>query len=121
MAGPTHIPAAARPGARSRTAMASAFSTFAPMSDQENRPLWNIEDAWTALMQNVKDYGIFMLDPQGLVVMWNTGAERMFGYLSDEILGQPFCIIFTQHDIEKLQPQFEMQEAREKGRCEDER
>lgn len=121
MAGPTHIPAAVRPAARSRAAIASAFSTFAPMSDQENRPLWNIEDAWTALMQNVKDYGIFMLDPQGLVVMWNTGAERMFGYLSDEILGQPFCIIFTQHDIDKLQPQFEMQEAREKGRCEDER
>jgi PAS domain S-box-containing protein len=91
------------------------------MSDQENRPLWNIEDAWTALMQNVKDYGIFMLDPLGLIVMWNAGAERMFGYLSDEILGQPFSIIFTQRDIEKLQPQFEMQEAREKGRCEDER
>jgi PAS domain S-box-containing protein len=91
------------------------------MPENDDRNLWSIEDAWSALIRDVKDYGIFMLDAEGRVVMWNAGAERMFGFLADEILGQPFSVIFTPHDLEKLQPQFEMAEAKEKGRCEDER
>jgi PAS domain S-box-containing protein len=49
------------------------------------------------------------------------GAERILGYKEEEILGHNFCEIFTPHDIAKEQPQFELTEAREKGRAEDER
>jgi PAS domain S-box-containing protein len=72
-------------------------------------------------MENLKDYGIFMLDPQGRIVTWSLGAERILGYKEEEILGRNFCDIFTPHDISKEQPQRELHDARDKGRAEDER
>ena len=42
------------------------------------------------LVEGVTDYAIFMLDPQGNVVNWNPGAERLKGYTRREILGQHF-------------------------------
>ncbi len=49
------------------------------------------------LMENVKHFAIFVLDPEGRVVSWNTGAERILGYKEDEILGQPFGVISSHH------------------------
>jgi PAS domain S-box-containing protein len=72
-------------------------------------------------MENVKDYGIFMLDPQGHIVTWSLGAERILGYKEEEILGRDFRDIFTPHDVSKEQPQRELRDARDKGRAEDER
>ena len=83
--------------------------------------VWTDEERWQILMDNVKDYGIFMLDPKGIIVTWSVGAERILGYKEEEILGHDFREIFTPHDIDKEQPQFELDEAREKGRAEDER
>jgi PAS domain S-box-containing protein len=73
------------------------------------------------LIENVKDFAIFMLDPEGRIVSWNTGAERILGYKEEEILGQPFKVIFTPEDVERKRPEYEMQQAREAGRAEDER
>ncbi len=73
------------------------------------------------LMENVKDFAIFMLDPEGRIVSWNTGAERILGYKEPEIIGQPFGVIFTPEDIGRKRPEFELQLAREAGRAEDER
>ena len=42
------------------------------------------------LVEGVHDYAIFMLDPEGRVVTWNEGAERIKGYRAEEILGQQF-------------------------------
>src|SRR6185295_1799717 len=72
-------------------------------------------------LENVKDYGIFLLDAEGKVTTWNAGAERILGYQSDEIVGQSFDKIFTAHDVEKDQPRRELEAAVEKGRAEDER
>jgi len=72
-------------------------------------------------LENVKDYGIFLLDAEGKVTTWNAGAERILGYESDEIVGQSFDKIFTAHDVEKDQPRRELEAAVEKGRAEDER
>jgi PAS domain S-box-containing protein len=83
--------------------------------------LWSDEERWQVLMENVKDYGIFMLDAEGRIATWNAGAERLLGYTTDEVLGEPFRTIFTDVDILQDQPQFELREAGEKGRCEDER
>src|SRR6185436_7250171 len=52
---------------------------------------------------------------------WNAGAERLLGYVTEEVLSEPFSTIFTDEDILHDQPEFELREAREKGRCEDER
>jgi PAS domain S-box-containing protein len=89
--------------------------------DKPNPALWTDDERWQILMENVKDFAIFMLDPQGRIVTWSSAAERILGYKEEEILGHNFCQIFTPHDIEKEQPQRELQDAREKGRAEDER
>src|SRR5262245_8474170 len=73
------------------------------------------------LMENVKDYAIFMLDPEGRIVSWNAGAERVVGYKEPEILGKPFSIIFTPEEIVNKRPEQELQNAKEQGRAEDER
>jgi PAS domain S-box-containing protein len=83
--------------------------------------LWTDEERWQVLMENVKDFGIFMLDAEGRIATWNAGAERLLGYTSDEIVGEPFATIFSADDVDQKQPEFEIREARDKGRCEDER
>src|SRR5947209_14560646 len=72
------------------------------------------------LMENVKDFAIFMLDAEGHIVSWNTGAERILGYKEPEIIGRPFAVIFTPDDTEKRRPEYELKTAREVGRAEDE-
>jgi formate hydrogenlyase transcriptional activator len=73
-----------------------------------------------ALVAAVKDYAIFMLDPDGRVSSWNTGAERIKGYQSDEIVGKHFSRFYTQEDIELGKPDSELKVAASEGRLEDE-
>jgi PAS domain S-box-containing protein len=90
----------------------------------ETRPTPSLRDGeeqHRLLMENVKDYAIFLLDNQGRVVTWNTGAERILGYQEGEIVGQPFARIFTPEDVGQDQPELELRVAAEKGRVEDER
>ena len=79
------------------------------------------EEQYRLLMENVKDFAIFLLDMQGRIATWNSGAERILGYKEAEIIGQPFAIIFTQQDIVNRQPEHELEIALSKGRSEDER
>jgi PAS domain S-box-containing protein len=72
-------------------------------------------------MEHVKEYAIFMLDPQGRVATWNKGAERILGYSEAEILGQPAAVLFTPEDREAAVPEQEMKKAIEKGWSEDDR
>jgi len=53
------------------------------------------EERFRFLVQGVTDYAIYTLDPAGLVTNWNTGAQRIKGYLPEEILGQPFSSFYT--------------------------
>jgi PAS domain S-box-containing protein len=50
------------------------------------------------LVRGVTDYAIFMLDPEGRVASWNTGAAKMKGYTTDEIIGQHFSVFYTEED-----------------------
>ena len=56
-------------------------------SDEELR---QSEERFRLLVESVRDYAIFMLDPGGHVLTWNAGAERFKGYRADEIIGQHF-------------------------------
>ena len=56
------------------------------------------------LVQSVTDYAIYMLDPTGIVVSWNAGAERFKGYKPDEILGQHFSKFYTPEDLQTRIP-----------------
>lgn len=78
------------------------------------------EAAFTLLVQGVLDYGIFMLDPQGYVVSWNAGAERIKGYRADEIVGRHFSTFYPPEDKAAGKPQWELETAVAEGRLEDE-
>lgn len=73
------------------------------------------------LIAAVAEYAIFMLDPAGRVTTWNTGAERIFGFDDDEVIGRDFSILFLPEDREAGAPQSELSRARETGQAQDER
>jgi PAS domain S-box-containing protein len=72
------------------------------------------------LIEAVQDYAICMLDPQGVVVSWNAGAERIKGYKTDEIMGQHFARFYPQEDVDKGKPEEELRIAAANGRSETE-
>jgi PAS domain S-box-containing protein len=72
------------------------------------------------LVQGLKDYAVCMLDPQGRVVSWNSGAEHIKGYREEEILGQHFSVFYTVEDIEQGLPEKELRVAATEGRYEEE-
>src|SRR5271165_4324980 len=55
-------------------------------------------DTYELLIQAVVDYGIYMLDPDGRVVSWNPGAQRIKGYAAEEIIGEHFSRFYTEED-----------------------
>jgi len=63
------------------------------------------------IVENVKDYAIFMTDAAGVVVSWNPGVERLLGYAESEIVGQPIVIIFTPEDAARMAHVKEMETA----------
>jgi PAS domain S-box-containing protein len=81
----------------------------------------NPEEQYRLLMENVKDFAIFLLDTGGKVATWNSGAERITGYTETEVVGQPFGILFRPQDLLNREPERELSIALEKGRSEDER
>ena len=71
------------------------------------------------LVHDVQDYAIFMLDPNGKVITWNAGAERIKGYNATEIIGQSFSRFFTPDDIKLGKPEELLRLAAETGRHEE--
>ena len=78
------------------------------------------EERFRLLVEGVKDYAIFMLDPDGIIVSWNSGAEAIKGYRAEEIIGQHFSVFYTDEAIERSWPQRELEVAGRDGRLEDE-
>jgi PAS domain S-box-containing protein len=78
------------------------------------------EERFRLLVDGVSDYAIYMLNPDGIVSSWNSGAERIKGYTSEEIIGKHFSRFFVTQDIEAGKPWEELATARRTGRAEDE-
>ncbi|MGH9683500.1 MAG: sensor histidine kinase [Candidatus Acidiferrales bacterium] len=72
------------------------------------------------LVSGVRDYAIFMLDPEGRVASWNRGAERINGYRAEEIIGKHFSVFHPSEDVERGKPLDELTSAANEGRYEDE-
>src|SRR5580698_10155384 len=72
------------------------------------------------LLDSVKDYAIFMLDPSGQVTSWNQGAERIKGYKPDEIIGRHFSCFYPSEDVQSGKPERELEIAAAEGRYEEE-
>jgi PAS domain S-box-containing protein len=79
-----------------------------------------IEHRFQLLVEAVVDYAIFLLNPDGVVASWNTGAQRIKGYSSDEILGRHFSVFYSPEDRQRGAPQASLAAAAEIGRYESE-
>ncbi len=86
--------------------------------DNVNTAAASGETQFRVLVQNVFDYAIFMLDPDGRVTTWNEGAARVKGYTADEIVGTHFSIFFTPEDQAAGKPEVERSMGEAQGRYE---
>lgn len=77
-------------------------------------------DRFQLLVEGVQDYGIFMLDPAGHVMSWNTGAERIKGYRADEVIGRHFSMFYPEAARARKWPDHELQQAAALGKYEEE-
>jgi PAS domain S-box-containing protein len=78
--------------------------------------LLDSERRFRLLVEAVIDYAIYMLDPTGIVVNWNTGAERIKGYTADEIVGKSFETFYTPEDRATGRPARALETALREGR-----
>lgn len=78
------------------------------------------EEIFRLLVRSVKDYAIFLLDPDGHIATWNEGAHRIKGYEPEEIIGKHFSIFYPESDVRDGKPELELAIAREQGSVEDE-
>jgi PAS domain S-box-containing protein len=74
------------------------------------------EERFRLLVETVQDYAIYMLDPAGIVTSWNVGAEHIKGYRTEEIIGQHFSRFFSAEDVERGEPEMELEVAVEQSR-----
>jgi PAS domain S-box-containing protein len=77
-------------------------------------------DQFRLLVDSVKDYAIFLLSPDGLVMSWNAGAERIKGYTASEIIGKHFSTFYQSADARSGKPDDELRIATSEGRYEEE-
>jgi PAS domain S-box-containing protein len=87
---------------------------------RQEEALRESEERFRLLMEGVKDYAIFMLDPEGRIVSWNSGAELIKGYRTEEVLGRHFSLFYPAEALARGWPEHELRMARAEGRFEDE-
>ena len=89
-------------------------------SKKHDDSLRRSEERFRVLVEGVRDYAIFMLDPQGRIVTWNSGAELIKGYRADEIIGEHFSKFYPPEALKRDLPGHELRVAAAEGRFEDE-
>ena len=87
---------------------------------EAERALYQSEQLFRMLVQGVRDYAIYLLDPEGRVSNWNAGAEAIKGYTADEIVGQHFSRFYTEEDRAAGEPERALATARSEGKFEKE-
>jgi len=77
------------------------------------------EEKYRMLLDGVRDYAIFLLDPRGMVASWNAGAERIKGYTAEEIIGHNYSCFFPPEDIKQGRPEEVLRMTAANGRHEE--
>jgi len=86
----------------------------------QEEALRHSEERFRLMVEGVTDYAIYMLDPEGIVTSWNSGAATIKGYTAGEIVGKHFSRFYNAEDIEAGKPWEELSIARRVGRAESE-
>jgi len=84
-------------------------------TDDEALSRQEVEEHFDLLVADVREYAIFVVEPDGTIMCWNPGAERLLGYQSHEVVGQHFSRFFSDEDISSGQPEHELKASRAKG------
>ena len=88
--------------------------------ESKQQDLRHSEEIFRLLVEGVKDYAIFMLSPDGRIVSWNEGAERIQGYEVSEAVGEHFSVFYTEEDVDRGLPGEELRVAAIEGRFQEE-
>ena len=88
--------------------------------ENNQQELRHSEEIFRLLVEGVRDYAIFMLGPEGRVVSWNEGAERIQGYEVSEVVGEHFSVFYAEEDVDRGLPGEELRIAAIEGRFEEE-
>lgn len=102
------------------SSLSQALRNSKQKAEQAVISLQESEERYRLLVEGVKDYAIFMLDPNGCISSWNAGAEKIIGYGTAEILGRHFSIFFAPEEVEQHKPEQELQVAATAGTYESE-
>jgi two-component system sensor kinase FixL len=90
---------------------------FTGRKDAESDRL-EMEQRLSFLVQHIKDYANFLIDPEGRVMSWNKGAQQIKGYTEAELLGKPISVFYTEEDNRGGEPFLNLQRALDEGRYE---
>lgn len=86
----------------------------------ERTTLLESDELLRLLIEVVQEYAIFQLDPEGRIISWNTGAERVKGYTASEVLGKSFKLFYDTSAINEGKPEANLAKAAREGECKDE-
>jgi PAS domain S-box-containing protein len=95
-------------------------SSPVPIDRLRGAPTSEPSDLFRLLVESIRDYAVFVLDPDGKILTWNPGAQAMKGYTRDEIVGQHFSKFYLPEAVESGWPERELTLAQKEGRFSDE-
>lgn len=95
---------------------------FESVSERKNtqQALLESEESLRFLIENVREYAVFQLDPRGHIVSWNAGAQRLKGYRAEEVLGKYISLFYDPDEARSGKPEYNLAKAARVGECKDE-
>src|SRR5882724_11269949 len=86
-----------------------------PQTVPRNSAVHETAEQFHILVDSVEEYAIYLLDPNGNVMTWNTGAKKIKGYTTEEIIGKNYASFYTADDVAAGKPQRNLREASRRG------
>ncbi|MCE3280026.1 MAG: sensory transduction histidine kinase [Bacteroidetes bacterium] len=99
-------------------AIAAGMNTLSEELKIRIQKLQESEERFRLLVESVKDYAIFRVSATGHIASWNAGAQNIKGYSADEIIGKHISVFYNPEEVERGEPEQNLQMARENGRYE---